>query len=221
MDERQIEFKFYEEDIRLSKSGTMKRDCKLEEFFRRQVKRQLHTNDPITRAYVSELAINSLISQIVSSQMVGSTSYPFSIWVSSYEAIDEAWEIQKWRLELIGKKSRNNYFAVIDSTAATIAIHIPKSKRQIAVENMVDEAIKEFHLFLQSRKMCPMSNFDEVVKEYLALEKHPKYLKPIKIVLLWKKMNGEYDVRTLANERKIYLQYKKSRNILYYYIPRY
>ena len=54
--------------------------------------------------------------------MVGSTSYPFSIWVSSYEAIDEAWEIQKWRLELIGKKSRNNYFAVIDSTAATIAI---------------------------------------------------------------------------------------------------
>ena len=84
----------------------------------------------------------------------------------------------------------------------------------------MDRAIADFHQFLKSRNMSPMSNFDEVVKIYLALEKHEKFVNPIKIVLLWNKMSGEYDTRTLANGREIYFQFKRSRNILYYHIPR-
>ena len=140
--------------------------------------------------------------------------------MSPYEAIEKAWRIQKYRLELIGDKSPDKYFAVIDASASTIAVYIPKSKRQIAIENVIDKAIIEFHQFLKSRNMAPMSNFDEVAKIYFALEKHEKYVKPVKIVLLWNKMSGEYDTRTLANGRDVYFQFKRSRNILYYHIPR-
>ena len=221
MDERQIEFKYYEEDISLPPWKAAKRDKQLGRFFRTQIKSQLTVNAPITRKYASELAINSLADQIATANMVGSSKYPFTIWVSSFEAIQRAWDIQKERLHIIGELSPNNYFAAIDPSASTIAVHVPKSKRQVVIEEIIDNAIQEFHTeFLEKKNMKPISNFDDVVKTYLALENHEKYVKPIKIVLLWNKMSGEYDTRTLANGRDIYLQFKRSRNTLYFHIPK-
>lgn len=175
------------------------------------IRKLLAEYDPIRRKFSSDLAINNLAMEIAKQ------SGKCRITMMPYAMIRQAYKYQSYRLQVVGELKAESYFAVIDEDARLIAVHVPKSPRQLAIEKVIHEALSQLACYMCSKggKLTP--NIREALESFMWKHRYPEKVAPIKIIASshpLSKTNATEEV--LKNSKTIQMQFKN--NVLYYHI---
>ena len=201
-----------DEDMRLLPWQERQRDYKIAEMISYAIRDQLRKKQPLTLRFASRLAINALSSEL--SQLVGR----YQVAVMPYESLEQAWRVQGFELECIGIMSKKNYFALIHEEARIIGVYIPKTRRQMKIERMLNEAFKDLDEYFERKKVNQDLEIRKIIESYLWNVNYEKTDIPLKIRAIKVNLKGECDVRYTSHYKKVQLLFVEDKNTLYYHI---
>lgn len=200
-----------EQEMQFMPSQQSQYDYMLGSLYASLIKRMVKARYPRTWRTVSTLAVNALATEIA--ERCGF----YQISLMPYEALVQAWHEQSYRLVLIKKLDKNEYFALIDDKARQIGVHIPKSHKQIRYEKMISGAIKDLNVFLKRKNINPDPEIQSFITEEL-WKRNLGSFEAIKVRPTKKELSGS--VLVMSNHKKLQMFFDKEKATMYYHIAK-